>query len=131
MLYVTEDEYSEFGFGEAKHDFASLVKVAGYIVDYLTNNFYLHHNIAEDYPTRSHLFKLAVCAQINHFDNLGVTTLSELKTQPQTVRIGRTQITNGQTSNKGNVSDPVIDIISTETRMYLAHTGLLYRGVRS
>ena len=44
-MYVTKEEYKEFGFGDAPSDFENLVKLAGDMVDYQTRYFYVQNNI--------------------------------------------------------------------------------------
>lgn len=127
-MYVTKEEYKEFGFGDAHSDFENLVKLAGDMVDYQTRYFYVQNNIKEDKVTlRVTLFKKAVCAQVKYYDDLGGTSTGQLNSTPNQISIGRTSITNS--GQRGNGSDEKVDTLSEDTRRYLSGTGLLYRGL--
>lgn len=127
-MYVTKEEYKEFGFGDAPSDFENLVKLAGDMVDYQTRYFYVQNNIKEDKVIlRVTLFKKAVCAQVKYYDDLGGTSTGQLNSTPNQITIGRTSITNS--GQRGNGSDKKVDTLSEDARRYLSGTGLLYRGL--
>lgn len=127
-MYVTKEEYKEFGFGEAPSDFENLVKLAGDMVDYQTRYFYVQNSIEEDkIALRVTLFKKAVCAQVKYYDDLGASSAGALNSTPNQISIGRTSITNSGQRGAGN--GETVDTLSEDTRRYLSGTGLLYRGL--
>lgn len=128
MPYLTYEEYKNFGFESIEEtEFDRLLPKASDVVDNVTSHFYRFNNIEDDVPFRREQFKKAVAAQMEYFHETGATTSYGLN-EPSTVQIGRTSMSSGSRGSQGTQA-PKNDIVSSEVYMYLAHTGLLYRGV--
>ena len=127
-MYITQQEYESLGFGTAPQAFDEYLRVASNVIDYHTRYFYLSHDLTEDNTQRAELFKKAVASQVKYFDELGTASQVELESQPSQITIGRTSISsNRSNSNTNNTMNTVT--LSDEAYRYLAHTGLLYRGL--
>ena len=127
-MYITQQEYESLGFGTAPQAFDEYLRVASNVIDYHTRYFYLSHDLTEDNTQRAELFKKAVASQVKYFDELGTASQVELESQPSQITIGRTSISsNRSNSNTNNTMNTVK--LSDEAYRYLAHTGLLYRGL--
>ena len=100
------------------------------MIDYHTRYFYLSHDLTEDNTQRAELFKKAVASQVKSFDELGTASQVELESQPSQITIGRTSIsTSGNRSNSNTDNTMNTVKLNDEAYRYLAHTGLLYRGL--
>ncbi len=128
MAYLTYEEYENLGFTEVEEsEFDKLIRKASDVVDGVTRYFYAHNNIDDDVKFRREQFKKAVAAQVEYFHEIGATTSYGLN-EPTTVQIGRTSMSSGSRGSQ-SAQAPKNDIVSSEVYMYLAPTGLLYRGV--
>ncbi len=128
MPYLTYDEYAKFGFEPIEEtEFDKLLPKASDVVDSVTSHFYKFNNIDDDIPFRGEQFKKAVSAQVEYFHETGSTTSYGLN-EPSSVQIGRTSMSSGSRGSQG-AQAPKNDIVSSEVYMYLAPTGLLYRGI--
>lgn len=125
MSYLEYDEfkqYSDINEGE----FEKLLPKASAILDNITNHFYAKSNIEQDDLWRVSKFKQALVAQIRYFDELGATTYEGINKAPQSFTAGRTSVSQGNRSNQGSMSKP---LISEDVYVYLEGTGLLYSGI--
>lgn len=128
MPYLTYAEYAKLGFTELEEsEFDELIKKASDVVDSVTRYFYKFNNMDEDVLFRREQFKKAVAAQIEYFHEIGATTSYGMN-EPSTVQIGRTSMSSGSRGSQ-SAQAPKNDIVSSDVYMYLAPTGLLYRGV--
>lgn len=129
MAYLTYAEYTDFGFSEMEEsEFDRLLPRASDVLDAVTRNFYVFHDLESDIPFRRENFKKALACQIEYFHEIGATTTSGLN-EPATVTIGRTtvsQTVRGATPQ----NEPQNRLVSEDIYNYLEGTGLLYRGVR-
>jgi len=123
MPYLTFKEYNDFGFTEMyETDFNRLLNKASDVLDNVTRNFYEVNNLEEDIPLRQEKFKKAVACQIEYFHEIGTTTSYGLN-EPTSVTIGRTTQSNSMEQGRQN------KLICEDIYLYLAKTGLLYRGI--
>ncbi len=128
MAYLTYEEYKKFGFESIEEiEFDKLIRKASDVVESVTRYFYAYNNIDDDVKFRREQFKKAIAAQVEYFHEMGATTSYGLN-EPTTVQIGRTSMSSGSRGSQ-NAQAPKNDIVSSEVYMYLAHTGLLYRGI--
>ena len=129
-MYITQQEYESLGFGTAPQSFDEYLRVASNMIDYHTRYFYLSHDLKEDNTQRAELFKKAVASQVKYFDELGTSSQVELESQPSQITIGRTSISTGSNRSNSNANQTMNTVkLSDEAYRYLAHTGLLYRGL--
>lgn len=125
-MYLTYEEYNDLGFAEVeKTEFDKLVKRAGDAIDGVTRNFYLFNDLEDDVPFRRDKFKKAVAAQVEYFHDMRATNTHGMN-EPSTVTIGRTSMSAG---SRNSQSAPQNNLVSKDVYMYLADTGLLYRGL--
>lgn len=128
MSYLTYEEYKNLGFTEIDQtEFDRLLPKASDVVDSVTRHFYKFNNIADDVPFRQEQFKKAVACQVEYFYETGATT-SYGVSEPTTVTIGRTSMSSGIRGSQGSQA-PKTSIVASEVYMYLAPTGLLYKGI--
>jgi len=124
MLYLSYDEYQNFGFSDVTAaDFPKLEQKASDVLDSITRDFYQLNDLESDYQLRRDKFKKAVAAQIEYFNDMGGTSAHELN-NPLSVSIGRTSISSG-VRNQAKLNN----IVADDVYMYLRNTGLLYRGI--
>lgn len=124
MPYLTYEEYNDFGFSEITEDeFNKLIKKSSAVLDTVTRFYYKNNDLESDFPFRKEQFKLAVATQIEYFHDLGATSSHGINS-PLNFQIGRTQVSTGAANQKESNK-----LISKDVYMYLAGTGLLYRGV--
>lgn len=129
-MYITQQEYESLGFGTAPQAFDEYLRVASNMIDYHTRYFYLSHDLTEDNTQRAELFKKAVASQVKYFDELGTSSQVELESQPSQITIGRTSVSTGSNRSNSNTDNTMNTVkLSDESYRYLAHTGLLYRGL--
>lgn len=132
MPYLTFIEYqklTEVSTDVTAEAFNKLLPKASAVLDAETNNYYKFNDIEQDHPFRRDQFKLALCSQIEYFNDLGATTFERINNAPQTFSAGRTSVSNSSRYNPSgsNESKP---LIAEDVFLYLQGTGLLYRGVR-
>ena len=129
-MYITRQEYESLGFGKAPQSFEEYLRVASNMIDYHTRYVYSPHNLTEGNTHRTDLFKEAVASQVTCFEELGTASKVELKSQPSHITIGRTSISTGSNRSNSNTDNTMNTVkLSDEAYRYLAHTGLLYRGL--
>lgn len=133
MSYLTFIEYEELtekSTEVTEEAFKKLLPKASAVLDAETNNCYKFNDIKQDHPFRRDQFKLALCSQIEYFNDLGATTFERINNAPQTFSAGRTSVSNSSRYNPSgsNESKP---LIAEDVYLYLQGTGLLYKGVRS
>src|SRR5690606_21911231 len=129
MPYLTFSEYEDLSQHEIdKSKFDKLLPKAAAIIDNVTNHFYARYDIEKDNTWRVRQFKLALCAQIEYFDQLGATTFEQINNTPQTFSAGRTSVSNASRYNPSgaNESKP---LIAEDVFIYLDGTGLLNAAV--
>lgn len=127
-MYLTEAEYREITGEEIQgRDFMKLLPRAEGALNMITNYFYVNNDLETDVEFRKNQFKLALCAQILHYMESGVSTTAGANQTPTSWSIGRTAINNGGNNTKSN--DKGDALIPNEVYNYLSGTGLLYRGV--
>ena len=127
-MYITRQEYESLGFGKAPRSFEEYLRVASNVIDHHTRYFYLSNDLTEDNTQRAELFKKAVASQVKSFDELGTASQVELESQPSQITIGRTSISSNRSNSNANQTMNTVKL-SDEAYRYLAHTGLLYRGL--
>lgn len=129
MSYLTYVEYRDFGFNEIEEEvFDKLIKKAGDVIDSVTRHFYQFNNIDADVEFRRKQFKKAVGAQIEYFHQVGSTTYESINNTPQSFQAGRTSVSNASRFNPGGKNESK-SLAAEDAIMYLADTGLLFRGV--
>ncbi|AUB52031.1 hypothetical protein EM4838_03135 [Enterococcus mundtii] len=129
MTYIDFEEFKKLSgkTDDFKSSFDKYLLKASAILDNETNYFYRFHNIKDDpIDFRVNQFKLALCAQIIYFDEVGGDTYHSINKTPQSFSAGRTSISNKSSENGGDTS-----LLSEDVYVYLEGTGLLYRGVPS
>ena len=131
MSYLTFIEYQQLTdlSTEVTADaFKKLLPKASAVLDAETNNYYKFNDIEQDHPFRRDQFKLALCSQIEYFNDLGATTFERINNAPQTFSAGRTSVSNSSRYNPSgsNESKP---LIAEDVFLYLQGTGLLYSAI--
>ena len=131
MAYITFDEYKELS--AAANDnvdkFNANLSKASAVIDNITNNFYQFNDLETDkVKFRADRFKLALCAQIDYFTEVGGNTLEAVNKAPQSFSLGRTNISSGSRNNASGRNE-TNQLIAEDVYIYLEGTGLLYRGV--
>ncbi|SDJ68032.1 hypothetical protein [Alkalibacterium thalassium] len=132
MPYLTFIEYQQLTdlSTEVTADaFKKLLPKASAVLDAETSNYYKFNDIEQDNPFRRDQFKLALCSQIEYFNDLGATTFERINSAPQTFSAGRTSVSNSSRYNPSG-SNESKSLIAEDVFLYLQGTGLLYRGVR-
>ena len=131
MAYITFDEYKEVtGADNDKLDkFNANLSKASAVIDNITNNFYQFNDLETDKVTfRVNRFKLALCAQIDYFIEVGGNTFEAVNKAPQSFSVGRTSISSGSRNNASGQNENK-QLVAEDVYTYLEGTGLLYRGV--
>ena len=131
MAYITFDEYKELT--AAANDnidkFNTNLSKASVVIDNITNNFYQFSDLETDkVKFRADRFKLALCAQIDYFIEVGGNTFEAVNKAPQSFSVGRTSISSGSRSNASGQNE-TNQLVAEDVYIYLEGTGLLYRGV--
>lgn len=133
MGYLTYDEFktltgkTDEGFPE--DTFKKWLPKASAVLDSATSNFYVFNDINDDHVAfRVDRFKLALCSQICYFQEVGADTFEGINKAPQSVGIGSTSISNGSRYGSGGQAESK-NLEAEDLYIYLAGTGLLYRGV--
>ena len=131
MAYITFDEYKELS--AAANDnvdkFNANLSKASAVIDSITNNFYQFNDLETDkVKFRADRFKLALCAQIDYFIEVGGNTFEAVNKAPQSFSVGRTSISSGSRNNASGQNE-TNQLVAEDVYIYLEGTGLLYRGV--
>ena len=131
MAYITFDEYKELtaAANDNVDKFNANLSKASAVIDNITNNFYQFNDLETDkVKFRANRFKLALCAQIDYFIEVGGNTFEAVNKAPQSFSVGRTSISSGSRSNASGQNE-TNQLVSEDVYIYLEGTGLLYRGV--
>lgn len=131
MAYITFDEYKELtaAANDNLDKFNANLSKASAVIDNITNNFYQFNDLDTDSVTfRADRFKLALCAQIDYFIEVGGNTFEAVNKAPQSFSVGRTSISNGIRNNASEQNENK-QIVAEDVYIYLEGTSLLYRGV--
>ena len=131
MAYITFDEYKELTAtaNDNVDKFNANLSKASAVIDNITNNFYQFNDLETDkVKFRADRFKIALCAQIDYFIEVGGNTSEAVNKAPQSFSVGRTSISNGSRSNASGQNENK-QIVAEDVYIYLEGTGLLYRGV--
>lgn len=133
MSYITFDEFKKMTDkpDDFKDTFEKYLLKASAIIDNTTNRFYQFNSISDDpIVFRVQQFKLALCAQIIYFGEVGADTHESINKAPQSFSAGRTSVSNGTRYNASGQNESK-SLVSEDIYIYLEGTGLLYRGVKS
>lgn len=129
MPYLTFEEFLEMtNMDIDQYTFKKLCAKASAILDNVTSYFYHHHDIGKDNLWRVRQFKLALCSQIEYFNELGASTFEAINKTPQSFQAGRTSVSNASRFNPSGENESK-SLVAEEVYMYLAGSGLLYSGV--
>lgn len=131
MAYITFDEYKELtgATGDKVDKFNANLSKASAVIDNITNNFYRFNDLETDkIKFRADRFKLALCAQIDYFIEVGGNTFEAVNKAPQSFSVGRTSISSGSRNNASGQNETK-QLVAEDVYIYLEGTGLLYRGV--
>ncbi|MBF0021146.1 hypothetical protein HAX41_13505 [Enterococcus faecalis] len=133
MSYIDFEEFKELTgeTDEYKENFDKYLAKATAVIDNVTNYFYQFNDLLADKVTfRVHQFKLALCAQIMYFVEVGADTYDSINNAPQSFSAGRTSISNASRYNSSGNNESK-SLTAEDVYLYLEGTGLLYRGVSS
>ena len=131
MAYITFDEYKELtaAANDNVDKFNANLSKASAVIDNITNNFYQFNDLETDkVKFRANRFKLALCAQIDYFIEVGGNTSEAVNKVPQSFSVGRTSISSGSRNNASG-QDETNQLVAEDVYIYLEGTSLLYRGV--
>ena len=131
MAYITFDEYKELtvAANDNVDKFNANLSKASAVIDNITNNFYQFNDLETDkVKFRADRFKLALCAQIDYFIDVGGNTFEAVNKAPQSFSVGRTSISSGSRNNASGQNENN-QLVAEDVYIYLEGTGLLYRGV--
>ena len=131
MAYITFDEYTELtaAANDNVDKFNANLSKASAVIDNITNNFYQFNDLETDkVKFRADRFKLALCAQIDYFIEVGGNTFEAVNKAPQSFSVGRTSISSGSKNNASGQNE-TNQLVAKDVYIYLEGTGLLYRGV--
>ena len=131
MAYITFDEYKELtaAANDNVDKFNANLSKASAVIDNITNNFYQFNDLETDkVKFRADRFKIALCAQIDYFIEVGGNTSEAVNKAPQSFSVGRTSISSGSRNNASGQNENK-QIVAEDVYIYLEGTGLLYRGV--
>lgn len=131
MAYITFDEYKDLtgATDDMLEKFNVNLSKASAVIDSITNNFYQFNDLETDKVNfRANRFKLALCAQIDYFIEVGSNTYEGINKAPQSFSLGRTSISNGSRYNASG-SNESKSLVADDVYIYLEGTGLLYKGV--
>ena len=131
MAYITFDEYKELtaAANDNADKFNANLSKASAVIDNITNNFYQFNDLETDkVKFRADRFKLALCAQIDYFIEVGGNTSEAVNKAPQSFSVGRTSISSGSRNNASGQNENK-QIVAEDVYIYLEGTNLLYRGV--
>lgn len=125
MIYLTKDEFKDFGFDEVE-GFEKLLTRAEIAINLFLNNFYSFVDFEKEIEHRKQAVKLATAFQVAYLDASGITTADD-KQSVSTVVLGRTHITYKNSSNQSLESaryNLSLDALNT-----LKSAGFGFRGV--
>lgn len=126
-MYLTFDEYKSLGFSkiEDEQEFASVEHASEVLVDDVTNQYYIIHDMESDPDAvRVKFFKKAMALQCEYLHDTGATSLYELRqANVKSISIGRTSLSTDGISGSNTKG------VYTLSMDLLALAGLLYRGV--
>ena len=131
MAYITFDEYNELtaAANDNVDKFNANLSKASAVIDNITNNFYQFNDLETDsVKFRADRFKLALCAQIDYFIEVGSNTYEGINKAPQSFSLGRTSISSGNRYSESG-SNESKSLVADDVYIYLDGTGLLYKGV--
>ena len=131
MAYITFDEYKELtaAANDNVDKFNANLSKASAVIDNITNNFYQFNDLETDkVKFRADRFKIALCAQIDYFIEVGGNTSEAVNKAPQSFSVGRTSISSGSRNNASG-QNKTNQLVAEDVYIYLEGTGLLYRGV--
>lgn len=131
MAYITFDEYKDLtvAANDNVDKFNANLSKASAVIDNITNNFYRFNDLETDkIKFRADRFKLALCAQIDYFIEMGGNTFEAVNKSPQSFSLGRTSISGGSRYNASGQNE-TNQLVTEDVYIYLEGTGLLYRGV--
>ena len=131
MAYITFDEYKELtvAANDNVDKFNANLSKASAVIDNITNNFYQFNDLETDMVKfRADRFKLALCAQIDYFIEVGGNTFEAVNKAPQSFSVGRTSISSGSRNNASGQNENN-QLVAEDVYIYLEGTNLLYRGV--
>lgn len=131
MAYITFDEYKELtaAANDNVDKFNANLSKASAVIDNITNNFYQFNDLETDkVKFRADRFKIALCAQIDYFIEVGGNTSEAVNKAPQSFSVGRTSISSGSRNNASGQNENK-QLVAEDVYIYLEGTGLLYRGV--
>ena len=131
MAYITFDEYKELtaAANDNVDKFNANLSKASAVIDNITNNFYQFNDLETDkVKFRADRFKLALCAQIDYFIEVGGNTFEAVNKAPQSFSVGRTSISSGSRNNASGQNE-TNQLVAEDVYIYLEGTSLLYRGV--
>ena len=131
MAYITFDKYKELtgASGDKVDKFNANLSKASAVIDNITNNFYRFNDLETDsVKFRADRFKLALCAQIDYFIEVGGNTSEAVNKAPQSFSVGRTSISSGSRNNVSGKNETK-QLVAEDVYIYLEGTGLLYRMV--
>lgn len=130
MSYLTFEEFKELSGknDEFKETYEMYLAKATSVIDSVTQYFYQINKIDEDtIKFRVKQFKLALCAQIIYFGELGSDTYESVNNTPQSFSAGRTSVSNSSRYNPSGQNESK-SLVADDIYIYLEGTGLLYRG---
>ena len=131
MAYITFDEYKELtaAANDNVDKFNVNLSKASAVIDNITNNFYQFNDLETDkVKFRADRFKLALCAQVDYFIEVGGNTYEGINKAPQSFSLGRTSISSGNRYSESG-SNESKSLVADDVYIYLDGTGLLYKGV--
>lgn len=129
MPYLTYEEFKKISDVDVDEQmFNSLLKKASAILNNVTNYFYVRNDIEKDNSWRVRQFKLALCAQIEYFYEVGATTFESINNAPQSFSAGRTTVSYASRF-KASGANETKPLVAEDVYVYLEGTGLLYAGV--
>jgi hypothetical protein len=124
VAYLNFAEYSEYGLSEVSEmDFGDLLKRASRAIDFVTNNYYIRFDLADDVVNLRRLkFKEAIACQIDYLQTTGILSAEDKATLTgQTIgSVSVSYVTNTEGKTKSNVCQDALNLLQS--------VGLLYRG---
>ncbi|KAB5324040.1 MULTISPECIES: head-tail connector protein [Pseudomonadati] len=129
MPYITKDDFKDLLEVDEKF-LEKSIKKTEQLFEVVTRRFYTKHDFETDVEWRKKAVRDALKAQVEFFINHGATTAQELNSEPITVTLGRTSISNA-TRNQSTLANAkaTSNLLCDEFYLLLFGTGLLYRGI--
>ncbi len=125
-MYITPEEYTEFTGKKAPSNFKYLVEIASAELDAVTRFYFRFNELADD--LKSVQFKKALIFQVDFMIENKITSVEQLNSKPDSVRIGDTTVSYNRTGTSAE-SSKRDSILSKDALNALRGTNLLYRGV--